>query len=464
MPPDEFRRYGYQLIDWVAEYLANTRKYPVMPAMKPGELVDRLPASAPEQGEPMERILRDFETEIVPALNHWNHPRFHAYFSVSASAPGILAELLIAATNTNGMVWQSCPGNVELEQVTLGWLRQWVGLPETFFGVIHDTASLSTAHAIAAARQAADHETRDRGARPGMVLYTSAHAHSSVEKGAMSLGLGRRHVRKIDVDAAYRMRPEALAAAIAEDRRAGLRPFCVVSTAGTTTVSSIDPVPAIQEIAAREGLWHHVDAAYGGPAAIVPEFRWVLEGAGHADSIVLNPHKWLFTPIDCSCFYTRRPEAFRDTFSLTPEYLRSSEDPRAVNYMDYTINLGRRFRALKLWFILRYFGRERIVEVLRAHIRWAQELAAAIAADSRFEVAAPHPLSLVCFRLRGSDAANHALVDAINNSGTAFLAGNVLDGRYVIRFAIGNLGTTREDVMAVWDKLREAASYLAVQA
>jgi len=402
----------------------------------------------------MEQILADFERQILPAVTHWNHPNFHAYFSVSASAPGILGEMLAAALNVNSMVWLSCPASVELEAVVMNWLRQWIGLPESFFGMIHDTASLSTLHAIAAARAVADPTVRQIGGAQGLVLYTSQHAHSSVEKGALSLGIGRNNVRKIGVDSQFRMDPSLLRLAVATDTANGLHPFCVVSTTGTTSVASIDPVNEIQDVADEYNLWHHIDAAYGGPAAILPELRWILDGAGRADSLVVNPHKWLFTPIDLSAFYCRRPEILRQAFALVPEYLKTNHDKVAVNLMDYGIPLGRRFRALKLWFVMRYFGREKVISILRSHIEWAAELRALVEADSRFEVVAPTLLSLVCFRLASGDESTRALLDAINASGQAFVSGNVLNGHFVIRFAIGNIGTTRDDILAAWGLIR----------
>ena len=457
MAPEDFRRFGYEVVDWITSYLAHARDLPVLPDVKPGQVMDQLPSAAPDDPEPMEQILADFQRQIVPGLSLWNHPRFHAYFANSATAPGILAEALAAAVNTNGMLWKSAPAHVELEQVVLKWLRQWVGLGEEFFGQILDTASTSTMHTIAAARAQADPALRERGARTDMVLYASAHAHSSVEKGALSLGIGQDNVRKIGVDAEYRMVPGLLQAAISHDREMGLLPFCVVSTVGTTSGSSIDPVNAIQDIAAAENLWHHVDAAYAGPATILEENRWMLEGAERVDSLVLNPHKWLFAPMDCSVFYCRKPEILRRAFSLVPEYLRTNEDDRAVNFMDYGVALGRRFRALKLWFILRYFGRKKIEAILRQHILLARELAEDVRRDRNFELVAPVPLSLVCFRYRGTDDDNRLLIERLNESGLAFLSGNVLDGRFVIRYAIGNIGTTREDVQAVWQKIRELA-------
>jgi aromatic-L-amino-acid decarboxylase len=460
MQPEEFRRFGYQVVDWIATYQRGAGRMPVLPDVEPGETYDSLPGSAPDDPEQMEDILADFRSQIVPGLTLWNHPRFHAFFANSAAGPGILAEALAAAVNTNGMLWKSAPAHVELEQVVVGWLRQWLGLSDDFFGEIMDTASTSTMQAIAAARVAADPELRTRGARQGMVVYCSEHAHSSIEKGALSLGIGQDNVHKIGVDGEYRMLPDLLRAAIVSDRERGRLPFCVVSTVGTTSVSSIDPVSAIADVAEAEGLWHHIDAAYGGPATILEENRWMMEGASRADSLVTNPHKWLFTPSDCSVFYCRRPEILRRAFSLVPEYLRTEENPRAVNFMDYGFALGRRFRALKLWFILRYFGRKGVEKIIRFHIALAREFEALARADKRFEVVAPAPLSLVCFRYRGSDDDNREIIERVNATGYTFLAGNVLDGQFVIRYAVGNIGTSREDVAGVWAKITEITAAL----
>lgn len=453
MSPKEFRRFGHEAVDWIADYLAHPECHPVLPRIEPGHLLDALPPSGPEQGEPMERLLEDFRRQIVPAITHWNHPGFMAYFANTAPGPGIIAELLAASLNANAMLWKTSPAATELEQVALDWLRQWMGLPDGLFGIIYDTASTSSMHAIAAAREMADPDARTLGASRGLTLYTSAESHSSIEKGAISIGIGQQNVRKIPVDADFRMRPEALARFIEADRAAGLRPFCVVATVGTTSTTSIDPVRAIAEIAARHGLWLHVDAAYAGSAAIVPEFRHILDGAEHADSLVVNPHKWLFTPVDLSAFYTRRPDILRRAFSLIPDYLRTAEDSRAVNYMDYGVPLGRRFRALKLWFVMRYFGRERMAEIIRSQIGWAQELAAAVDADPRFERAAPSPFSVVCFRYKGSDDENRRLLESVNASGQFFLSHTVLHGKFTLHLAIGNLGTTREHVMRAWEMI-----------
>jgi aromatic-L-amino-acid/L-tryptophan decarboxylase len=461
LSPEEFRKFAHETVDWMADYLAHAKRYPVLPRMQPGELFDALPRRGPEQGEAMPAILEDFRRLIVPAATHWNHPGFMAYFAISASGPGILGEMLTATLNMNGMLWKTSPAVVELEQVTLEWLRQWMGLPDGLFGIIFDTASTSSMHAIAAARELAAPEVRTDGGGAGLVIYTSEQSHSSIEKGAIAIGIGQNNVRKIPVDAEYRMRPAALAAAIEQDRAAGLRPFCVVATVGTTSTTSIDPVEAIADIAERHGLWLHVDAAYAGAAAIAPEFQHILKGSERADSFVTNPHKWLFTPVDLSALYTRRPEILRRAFSLVPEYLRTAEDARAVNYMDYGVPLGHRFRALKLWFVLRYYGREGIARIIRNQIGWAQELARQIDADPDFERMAPAPFSTVCFRRKGSDDESRAILERVNGSGEIFLSHTVLRGQYCLRLAIGNMGTTREHVQRAWELVKARAFDIA---
>lgn len=463
MTPEEFRRYGHEAIDWIAAYLENPARYPVLPPVKPGELTDALPAAGPERGEPMEEIARDFERLVVPAMTHWNHPGFMAYFANSSTPEGILGELFAAALNGNGMLWKTSPAVTELEQVVLRWLRQWSGLPESWFGLIYDTASVASMHAIAAAREACDPESRTKGNRPGLVVYTSEQAHSSIEKGAIAVGIGQDYVRKIAVDEEFRMRPDALRAAIEKDILAGLRPCCVSATVGTTSTTSVDPVAAIADICEQYRLWLHVDAAYAGSAALLPEFRWAFEGCDRADSFVTNPHKWLLTPVDCSIFYTRRPEVLRRAFSLVPEYLQTAQDPRAVNLMDYGVALGRRFRALKLWFVLRSYGREGLAEVLRGHIRMAQELAAAVDADPSFERTAPAPFSVVCFRYKGTDDENKRILEAVNATGEVFLSGTVLRGRFTLHLAVGNYGTTPQHVERAWELVRREAGALAAQ-
>lgn len=460
MSPSEFRKAGYEAIDWIADYLEDPRKYPVTPSIRPGDLVDALPASAPDEGEPAANLLEDFRKLVVPACTIWNHPRFFAYFSISAPAAGILGELLTAALDMNGMLWQASPAVTELEEVTLSWLRQWLELPESFFGLIYDTASVSSFHAVVAARDAADPDARERGAQGNLTLYTSEQSHSSIEKAAIAAGLGHANVRRIGVDEAFRMRTDLLEAAIREDIAAGKKPCCVVATTGTTSTTSVDPVAEIVPIAERYGLWLHVDAAYGGNAAILPELRHRFAGIERADSIVVNPHKWLFTPVDISVFYTRRPEVVRRAFALVPEYLQTPEAPRAKNLMDYGIQLGRRFRALKFWFVLRSLGRNGISELLRGHIRLAGELAAKVEAHPLFELAAPTPFSVVCLRYKGTDEQNRLLTDRVNSTHEAFLATTKLNGKLVIRVAIGNIATNQGDIDRLWELLQKEAEAL----
>jgi aromatic-L-amino-acid decarboxylase len=426
--------------------------------VKPGELTDALPSHGPEKGEPMEAILADFERLIVPACTQWNHPGFLAYFANSGTPEGVLGELLAAALNGNGMLWKTSPAVTELEQVTLRWLRQWSGLPEDWFGLIYDTASVSSMHAIAAAREAADPESRTKGTTRGLVVYTSEQSHSSIEKGAIAVGIGQDYVRKVPVDAEFRMRPEVLAALIEADLAAGLRPCCVTATVGTTSTTSVDPIPAIADICARYKLWLHVDAAYAGSAALAPEFRWAFAGCERADSMVMNPHKWLQVPMDCSVFYTSRPEVLRRAFSLIPDYLVSASDPRAVNLMDYGVPLGRRFRALKLWFVLRSYGREGLADAVREHVRLARWFASQVQANARFEVVAPVHFSVVNFRLKGSDEENRRLLERVNAAGDVFLSSTVLNGKFTLHLAVGNFQTTDRHVAKAWELVSAGAS------
>jgi aromatic-L-amino-acid decarboxylase len=455
----DFRRAAHQAVDWAAEYLEHVRDYPVVPRLNPGDLTDSLPSSAPDRGESFDDILRDFDSKILPAVTHWNHPRFMAYFACTGSTPAIIAEMLSATLNTNGLHWKTSPAVAELEQVALGWLRQWMGLPDDYFGIIYDTASVSSLHAIACAREMADPDARVNGSTPNLVLYTSQESHSSIEKAAICLGIGQKNVRKVPSDAEFRMRVDALDQLIQKDLAAGLRPFCVVATVGTTSSTSVDPVAPIADVAARHNLWLHIDAAYAGIAAILPEHQHILAGAERAHSLVVNPHKWMFTPVDLSAFYTRYPDILRRAFSLTAEYLYTADNTRQLNLMDYGVPLGRRFRSLKLWFLMRYFGRERIQQVLRNHIAWANRLAKQIEADSRFEISAPHPFSVVCFRYKGTDAENKAILEAANATGEVFLSSTVLNGKVVLRVAIGNLGTTWEDVNHAWELVKQAADH-----
>jgi aromatic-L-amino-acid decarboxylase len=455
---EDFRRAGHETVDWIAQYLGSVSEMPVLAQTKPGDLLDALPQSAPEQGEPFADLLRDFDKLVMPAVTQWNHPRFFAYFACTGSTPAILGEMLAAALNTNGLHWKTSPAVAELEQRSLAWLAQWVGVPEDWFGIVYDTASTSSMHAIVCARELVAPEARTQGSRNDLVLYTSDQSHSSIEKGAIAVGVGQHNVRKVPSDSEFRMRADALAKMIEEDKRAGKRPFCVVATVGTTSSTSIDPVPQITEIAEKHGMWVHVDCAYAGAAAILPEHRQIMAGVERAHSLVFNAHKWLLTPIDLSAFYTRRPDILRRAFSLTPEYLKTQDDPRAHNLMDYGVPLGHRFRALKLWFVMRYFGRQRVEAMLRSHIQWARDFAALVDAEPKFERIAPVPFSVVCFRYKGSDEQNKAIMERVNASGRVFIASTVLNGKLTLRLAIGNLQTTWEDVREAWDLLVQATN------
>jgi aromatic-L-amino-acid decarboxylase len=476
-----FRKHGHELVDWIAEYLDHPETYPVLSRVKPGEIAAALPAHAPEEGEGFEAIMADFERVLVPGLTHWNHPGFFAYFAITGSAPGVLAEFLSAALNQQAMLWRTSPAATELEEVTLGWLRQLIGLPDTFEGVIYDTASIATMHAIVAARETAIADVRAKGLAgrsdvPRLRVYCSDQTHSSIDKAVIAIGLGHQSLRKIPSDDQFRMRVDALDQAIAEDRAGGILPIAVVPTVGTTSTTSIDPVPEVADICQREQLWLHVDAAYGGVAAMLPSHAHVLRGAERADSLVVNPHKWLFTPFDLSAFYCRRMDVIRAAFSLTPEYLRTAEGGQVKNLMDTGVQLGRRFRSLKLWMILRSFGAKALRAHVSAHIALAQRLASWVDAHPDFERMAPVPFSVVCFRWNPAyssppaqrsgvalrpealDAANERLIDAVNQTGEVFLSHTRLNGRIALRMAIGHLHTTERHVRRAWDLLVEHAS------
>jgi aromatic-L-amino-acid decarboxylase len=466
--PAAFRQHGHELVDWIAEYLEHPEKYPVLSRVTPGEITGQLPAEAPEDPESFSAIMADFDRILVPGLTHWNHPSFFAYFAITGSAPGVLADFLSAALNQQAMLWRTSPAATELEAVTLGWLRRLIGLPDSFEGVIYDTASIATMHALAAAREAiTDVRTKGLAARddvPPLRVYCSEEAHSSVDKAVIAIGLGQRALRKIPVDDQFQMRPDALQDAIAADRAAGFLPLAVVATVGTTSTTSIDPVPAIADICGDERLWLHVDAAYGGVAAMLPSHADVLNGADRADSLVVNPHKWLLTPFDLSAFYCRRMDILRAAFSLTPDYLRTSDTDAVNNLMDTGIQLGRRFRALKLWFVLRSFGARAIREIVTGHIELAHKLAAWIDADADFERLAPVPFSVVCFRWKpvGTtateeelDQANERLMNRVNATGEAFLSHTRIAGRVALRIAIGHAQTREEHVRRVWMLLHE---------
>ncbi|HEV2963312.1 MAG TPA: pyridoxal-dependent decarboxylase [Candidatus Angelobacter sp.] len=458
---EDFRQAGHEAVEWVAEYLANPGRHPVVAPAKPGDLIDSLPRSAPVEGESFQAILQDFDRVIMPAVTQWNHPRFFAYFACTGSTPAILGDMLAAALNTNGLHWKTSPAIAELELVALDWLRQWMGMGDGWLGIAYETASESNMHAIAAAREFVAPEMRVNGSQPNLVLYTSEQSHSSVEKGAITLGLGQGNVRRVPADDHFRMRPDALARMVQQDLAAGKRPCGIVATVGTTSTASIDPVPEIADVAEKHGLWLHIDAAYAGAAAILPECRHIMNGVERAHSFVVNTHKWLLTPIGLSAFYTRRPDILRQAFSIEPPgYLHTYKDPRAHDLMDYGVALGHRFRALKLWFVMRYFGLERFQAVLRSHIQWAQQFAALVESNSNFERVAPVSLSVVCFRYKGTDEQNRAILEKINSTGRVFLISTVLHGKLVLRLTVGNLATTWEDVQEAWELIQQAAANL----
>jgi aromatic-L-amino-acid/L-tryptophan decarboxylase len=472
MDPEAYRRGARRVADWVADYLRDIELYPVLSPTEPGAVRHALPASPPAGGEPLEAILSDLDEILLPATTHWQSPGFMAYFASSASSPGILGETIAAALNVNAMLWRTAPAATELEQVALDWLRQMVGLPEPLFGVINDTASSSTLYALAAAREAqADLRIRELGLAgrpelPRLRYYASTEAHSSVEKAGIVLGIGREGLRRIPVDERFRMDPVALRQAIHDDIAAGIRPFAVVATAGTTSTTSVDPIPAIASVCEHHDLWLHVDAAYGGAAAVAPELRWVLDGAERAHSIVINPHKWLFTPIDCSVLRTRKPETLRSAFSIVPEYLTTSDGTEAdiPNLMDYGTSLGRRMRALKLWMVIRHFGTDGLAARIREHCDLAAIVARWVEQERDFEMLAPAPLSVVCLRAHPPglddpgtlDTLNQRIIDRINTGGRYFLSHTRLHDAYAIRVAFGNLRQEPRHARGVINALRSA--------
>jgi len=472
MDPEAYRHAAHRVADWTADYLRDVERFPVLSPTQPGAVRRELPAAPPRNGEPIETVLADVEELLIPATTHWQSPGFMAYFASSGSGPGILGETLAAAFNVNAMLWRTAPAATELEQVTLDWLRQMVGLPQPRFGVINDTASTSTLYALAAAREAqTDLRIRELGMAgrpdmPALRYYASAEAHSSVEKAGIVLGTGTEGLRRIPVDERFRMDPVALRQAIHEDIAAGIRPFAVVATAGTTSTTSVDPILAIASLCEQHGLWLHVDAAYGGAAAIAPELRWVLDGADRADSIVVNPHKWLFTPIDCSVLWTRRPDVLRDAFSLVPEYLTTTDgsEQNAPNLMDYGTSLGRRMRALKLWMVIRHFGTDGLAQRIREHCEYASMLARWIEGEPDFELLAPAPLSVVCLRAHPPglddpgtlDALNQRIVERINIGGRFFVSHTKLRGEYAIRVAFGGVRQEERHARGVIAALRGA--------
>ncbi|MGI8402764.1 MAG: pyridoxal phosphate-dependent decarboxylase family protein [Gemmatimonadaceae bacterium] len=471
MQPSEFRNHGHAVVDWIADYLENPEMWPVLPDVRPGDVRNSLPQSPPLHGESMDAVLDDFRKLIVPGLTHWNHPDFMAYFANSSTGAGVLGEALTAALNVNAMLWRTSPAATELELLTLDWLRQMLGLPDKFLGVIGDTASSNTLYALAAAREMhpelrmREDGMSGRSDMPRVVVYCSEEAHSSVDKAAMTLGFGLSGLRKIPTDDAMRMDAKALAAAVEADRLAGAVPVAVVATVGTTSTTAIDPVPAIADVCRREKMWLHVDASYGGVAAILPEMRSVLEGCDRADSLVVNPHKWLFTPMDCSALYTSRPDLLKRAFQHVADYLVVSEGDGVINLMDYGISLGRRFRALKLWFVIRDFGVEGLQSLVRDHIRIAKSLARWIDDDPALELMADVRFSTVIFRHRPAgmspdelDQHNKRILERVNSTRQVYLSHTRVRGRYALRIAIGNIHTTEAHVRRAFDLVKDAGT------
>jgi aromatic-L-amino-acid decarboxylase len=465
MTSDEFRRWGKALVDWIADYREGIERYPVLSQLEPGEVRRRLPPEPPETGEGFDAVLADLDRIVLPGITHWQHPSFFAYFPSNASYPSVLGELASAGLGVQGMLWATSPAATELETHVLDWLVSALDLPAGFRsgsdggGVIQDTASSAALCALVAARERA----RDEGVRGGLTAYASTQAHSSIEKAVRIAGLGPGGVRLIEVDEGYRMRPDALAAAMAADRAAGLTPVFVCATVGTTSSLAVDPVaeigPLCRDAGGRSPAWLHVDAAMAGTAALCPEHRWIHEGLEHADSYCFNPHKWMFTAFDCDAFWVRDRAALVRSLSVLPEYLRNTatESGKVIDYRDWQVPLGRRFRALKLWFVLRTYGLEGLRRRVRRHVELARDFASWVAADERFELVVPPSLNLICFRLRGGDEENEALLGRLNASGALYLTHTRLGGRYTLRMSIGQTDTEERHVRAAWERIRAEA-------
>jgi aromatic-L-amino-acid decarboxylase len=481
MPADEFRRSLHRIADWVADYREGIEDLRISPDVVPGEIKARLPQAPPDAAVPLNDIFQDFKKLIIPGIVHWGHPAFLGYFGSSTTSAGIVGEMLMGALNVSTMTWRTSPAATELETLVLDWLRQLLELSTDYTGVVYDTASVAVMHALAAARENLGFDARAQGLCgraevPVLRIYASDQAHSSVEKAAITLGIGERNVRRVPCEANYRMDVSALRSAIETDSRAGLLPMAVIATVGTTSTTSVDPVHEIAAVCNEHRLWLHVDAAYGGAMALLPEGRHVMNGVEAADSIVVNPHKWLFVPLDFSALYLRRPELLRATFSLVPEYLRGDAEQAERNYMDYGIQLGRRFRALKAWMVIRAFGREGLAARIREHIRLARLFATWLDADPQFVLLAPVMMAVVCFRVvpqvvenmapvdQEIDSLNRRLVEAINRSGEAYLTHTHLNGRIAMRLAVGNILTTERHLAKVFALIRREAAYLRAAA
>jgi aromatic-L-amino-acid/L-tryptophan decarboxylase len=470
MTPDEFRRHGHAVVDWIADYQANIESFPVLSQVKPGEIRSLLPPEPPTRGETFESILGDVNSVILPGVTHWQSPNFFAYFPCNASGPGILGDLLSSGLGVQGMLWSTSPACTELETHVMDWLVSMLGLPEKFRssstggGVIQDTASSAALCAMLAARErATGYTSNKKGCDGKLVAYVSTQTHSSLQKAAMISGIGVDNLRAIEVDDKFAMRLEALSEQIENDRAAGLIPFFVCATVGTTSSNAMDPVAAIGELCRNENLWLHVDAAMAGTAMLCPEFRHFQNGVELADSYNFNPHKWMFTNFDCSCFWVANRKALIQTLSILPEYLRNqaTESGAVIDYRDWHIQLGRRFRSLKLWFVIRHYGIEGLQYHVREHVRLAKQFADWVRKDDRFEIAAPVPLNLVCFRHKAGDAANQTIMDRLNQSGDLFLTHTKLNGKLTLRLCVGQTNTKATHVDNAWNRIQEEATHLS---
>ncbi len=469
MTPDEFRRYGHAVVDWIADYQARIESFPVLSQVKPGEIRASLPPSPPSKGEPFENVLRDVERVIVPGITHWQSPNFFAYFPCNSSGPGILGDLLSSGFGVQGMLWSTSPACTELETHVMDWLVGMLRLPEKFLssnsggGVIQDTASSAALCALLAARErTTQYVSNKKGADGKITAYVSTQTHSSLQKAAMIAGIGSDNLRQIEVDENFALNPGALARAIEADRKAGLSPSFVCATVGTTSSNAMDPLPAIASICKQYDLWMHVDAAMSGTAMVCPEFRYLQDGVELADSYNFNPHKWMGANFDCSCFWVADRKALIQTLSILPEYLRNqaTESGAVIDYRDWHIQLGRRFRALKLWFLIRHYGVEGLQHHVREHVRLGQQFAGWVREDRRFKLAAPAPLNLVCFRHTSGDAANQTIMDRLNESGDLFLTHTKLNGKLTLRMSIGQTNTQRRHVENAWRKIQQEADRL----
>jgi len=464
MDKETFRKHGYEFIDWVADYLENVGEYRICPDVRPGEIKQKLPKEAPGKGESLDIIFNDFKRKIFPGMTHWQHPSWFAYFPANNSPPSVLAELLTAGMGAQCMIWETSPAAAELEEVVMEWLKSMLALPKGMTGVIQDTASTSSLVALLTAREkATGFESNVKGFKEPLVIYCSEESHSSVEKGAKIAGFGKENIRHIPTDKDYAVLPGELEKSIFEDMNKGLKPCCVVATVGTTSSSAIDPLDKIGEICKRYNIWLHVDAAYAGTASVLPEKRWMFKGIEYADSFVFNPHKWMLTNFDCSAYFVKEPDLLVRTFEIHPEYLKTGVDSQVKNYRDWGIALGRRFRALKLWFVLRYYGIEGIQEMVRKHIELAQSFKDKVEGSPSFELMAPVPLSLVCFRLNDGSSEeelnrmNRRLLEAVNQTGKLHMTHTTLKGKYVIRLCVASRTTEKKDVERAWELIDEKA-------